>query len=147
VEWLLAFSMRQSVETHTIGITAPRLDDANLVRLGAAHFHGGCAYCHGAPGTPISPTAKHMLPAPPELSAAVKDWTATELFWIVKHGIKYTGMPSWAALERDDEVWAVVAFLQKLPALDVTCIPRIRARQRRNPGAIGPRNRHRAVDL
>lgn len=119
MDWLLAFVMRQSVETHTIGLTVPPLDDPDLVRLGAAHFHGGCAYCHGAPGTPISPIAKHMLPSPPELSKAANDWTPTELFWIVKHGIKYTGMPSWVALERDDEVWAVVAFLKKLPGLDV----------------------------
>ena len=119
VEWFLAFGMRQSVETHIIGIKAPPLDDADLVRLGAGHFHAGCAYCHGAPGTPISPIAKQMLPSPPELSKAAKDWTPTELFWIVKHGLKYTGMPSWVALERDDEVWAVVAFLRKLPSLDV----------------------------
>ena len=119
MDWVLAFGMRQSVETHTIGITAPPLDDPDLVRLGAAHFHGGCAYCHGAPATAISPIARHMLPSPPELSKAAAHWSATELFWIVKHGIKYTGMPSWVALERDDEVWAVVAFLQKLPGLDV----------------------------
>ncbi len=120
VEWFLAFGMRQSVETHTIGIKAPPLDDPDLVRLGAEHFHGGCAYCHGAPGTPMSPVARQMLPAPPELSNAANDWEAKELFWIVKHGLKYTGMPGWVALERDDEVWALVAFLQKLPGLDAT---------------------------
>ncbi|HEY7690489.1 MAG TPA: cytochrome C, partial [Dongiaceae bacterium] len=37
----------------------------------------------------------------------------------VKHGIKYTGMPAWVAQSRDDEVWALVAFLKRLPALDV----------------------------
>jgi cytochrome c553 len=120
VEWFLAYGMRRSVETHTIGLVAPALDDEDLVRLGAAHFHSGCAYCHGAPGTPISPVARQMLPSPPELSQAVKNWSATELFWIVKHGIKYTGMPGWTALERDDEVWAVVAFLTRLPTLDAT---------------------------
>jgi cytochrome c553 len=118
VEWFLAFGMRRSVETHSLGLVAPALDNGDLVRLGAAHFHSGCAYCHGAPGTPISPVAKHMLPSPPELSQVVENWSPTELFWIVKHGIKYTGMPGWTALERDDEVWAVVAFLKRLPTLD-----------------------------
>ena len=37
---------------------------------------------------------------------------------IVKHGIKFTGMPAWAAQQRDDEVWAMVAFLRRLPSLD-----------------------------
>jgi cytochrome c553 len=120
VEWFLAFGMRNSVETRALAIKAPPLDDPNLVQLGAAHFHSGCAFCHAAPGTPHSPIALHMLPPPPELSKAAKEWKDEELFWIVKHGIKYTGMPSWVALERDDEVWAVVAFLRRLPNLDAT---------------------------
>jgi cytochrome c553 len=44
-------------------------------------------------------------------------WDAGELFYIVKHGVKFTGMPSWPAQSRDDEVWAVVAFLLTLPTL------------------------------
>jgi mono/diheme cytochrome c family protein len=42
--------------------------------------------------------------------------TPPELFWILKHGIKMTGMPSWGD-HGDDELWAVVAFLQKLPSM------------------------------
>ena len=45
-------------------------------------------------------------------------WKERELFWIVKHGFKYTGMPGWVAIERDDEIWAVVAFLKRLPTLN-----------------------------
>jgi cytochrome c553 len=118
VSWFLDFSMRSSVRTHAFAIEVPALDDPNLVRLGAAHFHGGCAYCHGAPGIPLNPIAEQMLPPPPPLTQVVPSWKANELFWIVKHGIKYTGMPGWVAQERDDEAWAVVAFLRQLPGLD-----------------------------
>jgi cytochrome c553 len=59
-----------------------------------------------------------MLPPPPDLAIAATQWKDRELFWIAKHGIKYTGMPSWVSQQRDDEVWAVVAFLKQLPALD-----------------------------
>ena len=59
-----------------------------------------------------------MLPSPPDLAVAMRPWTERELFWIVKHGFKYTGMPGWVAIEREDEIWAVVAFLRKLPTLD-----------------------------
>jgi cytochrome c553 len=118
VEWLLAFVMRNSVEKRSLAIATPPLDNPDLVRLGAAHFHGGCALCHGAPGIPIGPIAKNMLPSPPDLATAASQWKDRELFWIVKHGIKYTGMPSWASQQRDDEVWAVVAFLKRLPTLD-----------------------------
>jgi cytochrome c553 len=118
VSWFLDFSMRSSVRTHAFAIEVADLDDPNLIRLGAAHFHGGCAYCHGAPGIPINPIAEQMLPPPPPLTTVVESWKANELFWIVKHGIKYTGMPGWVARERDDETWAVVAFLRHLPSLD-----------------------------
>jgi cytochrome c553 len=118
VEKFLEFGMRNSVKTNAAGINAPQLDDPNLIRLGAGHFHRGCAFCHGAPGMPVNPIAERMLPAPPDLSTSMRPWKEGELFWIVKHGFKYTGMPGWVALERDDEIWAVVAFLKKLPVLD-----------------------------
>jgi cytochrome c553 len=116
-EWFLAFAMRNSVRTHALLVQVPPLDNPHLARLGAGHFHSGCAFCHGAPGIPVNPVAEQMLPPPPTLSEAVGDWATRELFWIVKHGIKYTGMPAWAAQEREDEVWAVVAFLRRLPQL------------------------------
>jgi cytochrome c553 len=118
MEWLLTFAMRNSVKTHALGIDVPPLDRPDLVTLGAGHFHSGCAFCHGAPGVPISPVAQSMLPPPPNLTSGMRDWRDRELFWIVKNGIKYTGMPAWAAQQRDDEVWSLVAFLRRLPALD-----------------------------
>ncbi|HZN31624.1 MAG TPA: c-type cytochrome [Xanthobacteraceae bacterium] len=118
MEWFLTFAMRNSVKTHAYGIDAPPLDNTDLVTLGAGHFHSGCAFCHGGPGVPISPIAQGMLPSPPDLATQMRPWRDRELFWIVKNGIKYTGMPAWAAQERDDEVWALVAFLRRLPSLD-----------------------------
>jgi cytochrome c553 len=101
-----------------MGIEVPPLDDEGMIRLGAAHFESGCAGCHGAPGRPASAFARSMLPQPPPLSTTVSDWATEELFWIVQNGQKYTGMPAWTALEREDEIWAVTAFLLRLPALD-----------------------------
>ena len=119
-EWFLTFVMRNSVKTHALSIEAPQLDNADLVALGAAHFHGCCAYCHGAPGIPISPIAQAMLPPPPNLANDMRPWRDRELFWIIRNGIKYTGMPAWSAQQRDDEVWALTAFVRRLPSLDAT---------------------------
>jgi cytochrome c553 len=114
---LLEFAMRRSVATHSLLVTEPDLRDPDLVRLGAGHFHGGCAPCHGAPGEPRNPIALGMLPAPPDLAGSAPTWSTPELFWIVKNGLKYTGMPAWPAQKRDDEVWAVIAFLRQLPGM------------------------------
>jgi cytochrome c553 len=126
---LLEFALRSSVRTHSIGIETPPLDDADLVRLGASHFSTGCSVCHGAPGEPAGPQFASMLPPPPSLVEAAPKWKPARLFWIVKHGLKYTGMPAWPTQQRDDEVWAMVAFLQKLPMLgiqDYRALARIR---------------------
>jgi cytochrome c553 len=117
VDVLLRFGMENSVKARAPN-TALLGQDEDRIRLGAGHFHAGCAYCHGAPGIPISPVAAHMLPPPPDLKEKVSLWRDGELFWLVKHGLKYAGMPGWPAMEREDEVWAVVAFLRRLPSLD-----------------------------
>jgi cytochrome c553 len=115
---ILRFGMENSVKARAPETTLARGDDEDMIRLGAGHFHGGCAYCHGAPGTPISPVSARMLPPPPDLKQQVGLWRDGELFWLVKHGLKYAGMPGWPTLNRDDEVWALVAFLRRLPELD-----------------------------
>jgi cytochrome c553 len=116
--WLLNFAMERSVTTHALLIDAPPLDDEALVLKGAGHYEIGCRPCHGSPDLAQQPRiAEWMTPHPPNLSQQVPNWDAHELFYIVKHGVKFTGMPAWPAQTRDDEVWAMVAFLQRLPAL------------------------------
>lgn len=115
----LEFGMRNSVETHSLAVTVPEtLASDDQARLGAAHYESICVRCHGAPGRTPSATLGSMLPHAPDLSTAVRQWNDAELFWIVKHGLKYTGMPAWPYQSRDDEVWAVVAFLRRMPRLD-----------------------------
>ena len=115
--WLLNFTMRRSVITHSLGMNAPKLDDAALVAKGATHYEFGCRPCHGGPHLPQPVIAGHMTPHPPHLPPEIPKWQSEELFYIVKHGVKFTGMPAWPAQKRDDEVWAVVAFLLKVPNL------------------------------
>jgi cytochrome c553 len=99
-------------------IEAPPLDDPALIHRGAGHYATGCAPCHGAPGQERSAVARAMTPPPPFLPKRVPEWDPNELFWIVQHGVKFTGMPAWAAPERADEVWAMVAFLLQLPTME-----------------------------
>jgi cytochrome c553 len=117
-DWFLHYAMRQSVETHADGIPVPPLDDPALIHRGAGHYASGCAPCHGAPGQPRSPVAQAMTPPPPYLPEKVPEWQPNELFWIVRHGVKFTGMPAWAALQRSDEVWAMTAFLLQLSDME-----------------------------
>lgn len=114
-KWFLRFSMERSTSTHSLGLEIPALDDAALVLQGATHYEIGCRSCHGIPGTPQPRVARGMTPAPPALLPRIQSSNPRQLFYVVKHGIKFTGMPAWPSPHRDDEVWAMVAFLLRLP--------------------------------
>lgn len=117
-ELLLRFGLWRSVAVRAPAGPPADLGDADRVRLGAGHFDQGCAPCHGAPGRPPDPVTRTMLPVPPALHGSSLGWSDGELYWIVRHGIKYTGMPAWPDPRRGDEPWSVVALLRRLPDLD-----------------------------
>jgi cytochrome c553 len=115
--WFLHTAMRRSVNTYSKLEELPSMREPWLVLKGAGHYETGCRPCHGAPdlAPPLIPHA--MTPYPPHLTAEIPKWSKRELFYVVKHGIKPTAMPAWPAVERDDEVGAVVAFLLEMPKL------------------------------
>jgi len=116
--WLLHTTMRRAVQLRALFVPEPPdLEDPALVLRGAGHYAGGCAPCHGAPGQGPSAVTRHMTPAPPVLAPRIDEWTPRELYWIVRHGVKFTGMPAWPAPRREDEPWSVVAFLRRMPDL------------------------------
>jgi cytochrome c553 len=119
-EWFLHYAMTRAVWMQSwLAPAAPSdLDrDANVLK-GARHYDFGCRPCHGSPGEPMPAIPHAMTPHPPALQSRIEHWQPRELFHLVKHGVKFTGMPAWPAQQRDDEVWAMVAFLRILPSLD-----------------------------
>ncbi|MDR3418602.1 MAG: cytochrome c [Nevskia sp.] len=116
VYWLLDIALDRSVERHTAGLQAPPLDDPQRIAKGASEYHEMCDGCHLAPGMENNEFRRGLYPQPPDLSKPV-DATAAEEFWMIKHGIKMTAMPAWGISHDDATLWAIVAFLQKLPQL------------------------------
>ncbi len=123
--WFLHWVMKNSVRTAAFSIEAPPLDEPGLLPAAAGHYETGCAICHGSPAQARSDAVLAMLPSPPDLKVVIPAWSDEELFEIVKHGVRYTGMPAWPTQVRDDEVWAMVAFLRKLPELDTNAYLRV----------------------
>jgi mono/diheme cytochrome c family protein len=115
--WALETSRIRSIKAHVAGIHAPpTLNDPAMIGIGVEHFAAHCAVCHGAPGVPRGEIAEGLYPQPLDLTLAAKLYSDTELFWILKHGIKMTGMPAWSD-HSDEELWATVAFLRQLPVM------------------------------
>ena len=118
VYWLLNETMRRSIGRRSHGIEVPALDDPALVRRGVELYREHCVQCHGAPGVAPEPFALGMTPLPANLALTAREWNdPADLYWAVKYGIKMSGMPAWSFRLTEDELWAVVAFVSRLPAL------------------------------
>lgn len=136
--WILDLVKRRSVHSYSRLIEVPPLDDPALIARGAAHYERSCRGCHGSPVAARPPVVMKMTPHPPFLPERIDRWDAAELFQIVKHGIKFTGMPAWTAPKRNDEIWAVVAFLERMPRLSDDEYWRLAVGEPRHPGAATP---------
>ena len=115
--WLLETIRERSVEARARDIVVPNdLKDANRISRGAGQYADMCSGCHLAPGMKRTEISQGLYPRAPELRRTTT-LTPEEQFWVVKHGIKMTGMPAWGVTHDDDLLWDVVAFVRKLPEL------------------------------
>jgi mono/diheme cytochrome c family protein len=119
IEWVLETTRERSVHrfAESLEIRVPRLDDPRMIRSGLVRYQALCATCHGAPGVKISEIGQGLNPYPPELAAEAGEEEPLELFWVIKNGIKMTGMPAYGVTLGDEEIWEVVAFLKRMPQL------------------------------
>jgi len=120
VVWALTRVRNASIGRHADSGAPPVvLEDAATVQEGARRYAQlGCANCHGAPGTQWAKFSEGLNPGPPDLSEVAKDRSPVALFWVIKNGIRMTGMPSFAkAGAQDKDIWQIVAFVKKLPGV------------------------------
>lgn len=113
---LLETLRERSIEARASQLTVPDLSDPVKITQGAGNYNAMCVGCHLAPGITETELSKGLYPAPPNLAKEPVD--SAHAFWVIKHGIKASGMPAWGKSMEDDYVWNMAAFLQKLPALD-----------------------------
>ena len=116
-QWLLNTVMIRSVMAMSGDISQPPHFTDEMIKDGFNHFDDMCTGCHGGPGIERSEIGKGLNPQAPNLVDAVKFWSPAQLFWIVKNGVKMTGMPSFGETHDDNEVWSIVAFIEKLPGM------------------------------
>ncbi|MBL0420775.1 c-type cytochrome [Ramlibacter sp. AW1] len=114
---LLHHAMARSVQARADQAPPADLDEPSRVEQGAVLYQGHCLQCHGAPGVPPEPFALGLRPKPVNLVPAAREWTAGEIFWTIKHGIKMTGMPGWKYRMADADIWSVVGFVRAMAVL------------------------------
>lgn len=116
--WMINQLRERSVEFHSKGIKFHDLKDPRLIKAGVEHYHEMCRLCHGAPGHEKEEFAKGLYPKPPNLtSKEIQGMSDAEAFWVIKNGIKMTGMPAFGPTHDDNELWGIVGFWRRLPGL------------------------------
>lgn len=114
MEWVFSTTSEHSVEHHAKNITLPDLSDSTMIAHGFDHYNEMCVGCHGAPGEKRSEAGQGLYPKAPDLTESAKEMPAKELFWVVKNGIKSTGMPAFGKTHSDQKIQAIVAFLEHM---------------------------------
>jgi mono/diheme cytochrome c family protein len=117
IDWMVETTRKNSILARSENIVVPAHTDERSIAAGGKEFDQMCAYCHGAPGKKPFEAAGDMNPSPPDLGEVVPKRTPAALFWVIKHGIRMTGMPAWGPTHSDERLWRLVAFLQRLPEL------------------------------
>ena len=107
----------RSIAVRADDIRVPDLDEPGLIAVGAEHYSEMCTGCHLAPGMSDTELRAGLYPKPPNLTQRAAPRSPEETFWIIKHGLKLTGMPAWGVTHADESIWGLVAFVKKLPDL------------------------------
>ncbi|MEX6501044.1 c-type cytochrome [Pseudomonas zhanjiangensis] len=118
VHAFLTMVRERSVEVRARDIEVPNLDEPALIRAGAGNYNAMCVGCHLAPGVAQTELSQALYPAPPNLAKVGVDESPAATFWVIKHGIKASGMPAWGKSMGDEYIWGMVAFLDQLPEMD-----------------------------
>ena len=117
IESIIHEFKENSIRSNSKKIIVPKLDNQLDIIRGFKSYDDMCVICHSAPGKPPSIIQQGLYPKPPKLYRLESEWNEEQLFWIIKNGVKLTGMPAYGPTHKDEEIWEIVAFLKKLPEL------------------------------
>tara|TARA_R110002167_G_scaffold124000_5_gene303203 strand:+ start:6131 stop:6664 length:534 start_codon:yes stop_codon:yes gene_type:complete len=127
VYWLLEETRKNSIQKAAQNIEVPDLSDPELLLTGGADYELMCSSCHLKPGQSESDMSLGLYPVPPNLAVSNDNHEGHQhgddkqadrnSFWVIKHGIKASGMPAWGKTHDDQRIWAMVAFIKRLPTL------------------------------
>jgi mono/diheme cytochrome c family protein len=112
---LTQFAIHASVRRSAQRIQNPLPHSDEQLIAGGKMYLDGCAGCHGRPGRPARKRITYA--PPPEFAHVGTQYSEPESFWVVKHGIRRTGMSAYASFYSDQQVWQLVEFVRQMDNL------------------------------
>lgn len=107
-----------SIDRHAAELKNPIPPTEENIVAGARLFRDNCAGCHGTPSNAESQFGRSFSPPVPAFFKEAPDMPDHQNFYIIQHGIRWSGMPAWNGTLSDQQTWQVVTFLahtEKLP--------------------------------
>jgi mono/diheme cytochrome c family protein len=117
VETFLAKVVKQFLVSRSSreGIPPPPSNLQESIAEGDKLYTSDCSMCHGSDGHTPSDFGRWMYPRASDLtSPLVQHYSNRELFWIVKNGIRLSGMPAFGRVESEDHIWHLVNYLRTI---------------------------------
>ncbi|HXW54990.1 MAG TPA: c-type cytochrome [Candidatus Cybelea sp.] len=115
--WFAGGVSDASVERHAPNLKNPVPPTAENIVAGAQLYLNHCAGCHGTSQNPESQFARSFNPPVPCFFKDSPDMPENQNFYIIEHGIRWTGMPAWGKTLNQNQIWQIVTFLSSIPNL------------------------------
>ena len=109
----------RSIEAYSQDIQRAGPGGSELKDTFFSHYHGMCRLCHGAPGHRPEEFAMGLYPQPPEMTSGEiqTEFSETEIYWIVEHGLKLTGMPAFGPSHDEEDLWGLATLAGAMPGM------------------------------
>lgn len=115
--WLASHAMDASMGKHAPHVQSPiPATDANLID-GMKFYTMNCAQCHGTVTKKPSDLGQALYPPAPQLILEPLDDPEWHIFFAIKHGVRWTGMPAWGKVATDENIWKTTMFLSRVNQL------------------------------
>jgi thiosulfate dehydrogenase len=106
-----------SMERHAPRVTNPLMPTTDNLEDGMKLYTMNCALCHGGLDRKPSTLANSFYPPPPNLISDPPDDPEWHVFYTIRTGIRYTGMPSWDKTLTEPDMWKITTFLSHIDKL------------------------------
>jgi mono/diheme cytochrome c family protein len=140
LEAMLAGAMRRWATPESVRNRGNPVEPTEAVLAQAlAHYADHCATCHANNGSGETTIGRSLYPRVPDMRMEkTQSLSDGELFSIIEHGIRLTGMPGWGngTPEGERESWGLVHFVRRLPKLTEEDVERMEALNPKSPAEL-----------
>jgi mono/diheme cytochrome c family protein len=140
IEAMIARSARaMAIPSSARALQNPIPASSDVIAEGMAHYADHCASCHANDGSGKTEMGQGLFPKAPDMRLApTQELSDGELFYVIEHGIRFTGMPGWGTgtAAGEQSSWRLVHFMRHLPKLTVEELEAMKDRNPRSPQEI-----------